>query len=67
MSKITSVADLKKKKEQVQLNLGLRENSDAADTHVQIRVGMATCGIASGARETMNFLVKKPGTRPLMR
>ncbi|HNZ68593.1 MAG: (2Fe-2S) ferredoxin domain-containing protein [Prolixibacteraceae bacterium] len=59
MSKITSVADLKKKKEQVQLNLGLRENSDAADTHVQIRVGMATCGIASGARETMNFLVEE--------
>jgi NADP-reducing hydrogenase subunit HndB len=59
MNKITSLADLKKMKEQVQSNLKMRENSDAADTLVQIRVGMATCGIASGAKETMNFLLEE--------
>ena len=59
MSKITSLADLKRMKEQVQTNLKLRENSDAADTLVQIKVGMATCGIASGAKETMNFLIEE--------
>jgi len=59
MNKITSLADLKRMKDQVQSNLRLRENSDAAETLVQIRVGMATCGIASGAKETMNFLLEE--------
>lgn len=59
MNKITSLADLKKIKDQVQSKIKLRENSDVADTLVQIRVGMATCGIASGAKETMNFLIEE--------
>jgi NADP-reducing hydrogenase subunit HndB len=59
MTKITSLAELKKIKDQVQSKMKLRENSDAADTLVQIKVGMATCGIASGARETRNFLIEE--------
>ncbi len=59
MNKITSLADLKKIKDQVQSKIKLRENSDVAETLVQIRVGMATCGIASGAKETMNFLIEE--------
>lgn len=59
MNKITSLADLKKIKDQVHSRIKLRENSDVADTLVQIKVGMATCGIASGAKETMNFLIEE--------
>lgn len=59
MNKITSLADLKKMKDQVQNRLKMRENSDAVDTLVQIKVGMATCGIASGAKDTMNFFVEE--------
>ncbi len=59
MNKITSLADLKKMKDQAQSRLKMRENSDAVDTLVQIKVGMATCGIASGAKDTMNFFVEE--------
>ncbi len=59
MNKITSLADLKKIKDQVHSKIKLRENSDAADTLVQIKVGMATCGIASGAKETMTYFIEE--------
>ena len=59
MNRITSLADLKKIRDQVQAKLRLRENSDAAENLVQIKVGMATCGIASGAKDTMTFLIEE--------
>jgi NADP-reducing hydrogenase subunit HndB len=59
MNKITSLADLKKIKDQVHAKIKMRENSDAADTLVQIKVGMATCGIASGAKETMTYFIEE--------
>ena len=59
MNKITSLADLKRIKEQVHSKIRMRENSDAADTLVQIKVGMATCGIASGAKETMTYFIEE--------
>jgi NADP-reducing hydrogenase subunit HndB len=59
MNRITSLADLKKIKDQVHAKIKMRENSDAADTLVQIKVGMATCGIASGAKETMTYFIEE--------
>lgn len=59
MNKITSLADLKRIKDQVHSKIKMRENSDAADTLVQIKVGMATCGIASGAKETMTYFIEE--------
>jgi len=59
MNKIRTLADLKKMKEEVQSKMKLREKSDSQDTLIQIKVGMATCGIASGAKETMNFLIEE--------
>lgn len=59
MSKIKSLADLKKIKEEVQSKMKLRENSDNPEQFVQVKVGMATCGIASGAKETMKFFVEE--------
>ncbi len=59
MSKITSLADLKRLKDEVQLKIRLRENSDNPEQMVQVKVGMATCGIASGAREIMKYFVEE--------
>ncbi len=59
MSKITSLADLKRLKDEVQSKIKLRENSDNPEQMVQVKVGMATCGIASGAREIMKYFVEE--------
>ena len=59
MTKIKSLADLQKIKNEVQSKIKLRENSDHPEQVVQVKVGMATCGIASGAKETMNYFVEE--------
>ncbi|WP_167605345.1 (2Fe-2S) ferredoxin domain-containing protein [Maribellus sediminis] len=59
MTKIKSLADLRKMKEEVQSKIKLRENSDNSGQLVQIKVGMATCGIASGAKDTMKFFIEE--------
>ena len=56
MNKIKSLADLKKLQAEVQSKIKLRELGDHPDNLVQIKVSMATCGIASGAKDTMNFM-----------
>ncbi len=58
-SKIKSLADLKRIKEQVQAQIKLRENSDNPERVAQVKVGMATCGIASGAKEIMKFFAEE--------
>ena len=55
--KVKSLADLKKIKADVQEKMKLREQSEYADNIVQIKVAMATCGIASGAKEVMSFMI----------
>lgn len=57
MNKIKSLADLKKLQGEVQSKIKLREKGDIPESLVQIKVSMATCGIASGAKETMNFFI----------
>jgi NADP-reducing hydrogenase subunit HndB len=56
MAKVKSLADLKKLREQLQSKLELREKGQDPDSRVQIKVAMATCGIASGAKTVMEFL-----------
>lgn len=58
MDKIKSLADLKKRREDLQANMSLRENSDSPDQVVQIKVAMSTCGIASGAKPVMDTLIE---------
>ncbi len=58
MDKITSLADLKKKRDDLQASLNLRERGDNVENLVQIKVAMATCGIASGAKQVMDFLIE---------
>lgn len=57
MTKIKSLADLKKMKEGLQSKISLREKSNNPEELVQVRVAMATCGIASGAKEVMDFMI----------
>ncbi len=57
MEKIKSLADLKKKREELQSKIELREEGDNVENLVQIKVAMATCGIASGAKQTMEAII----------
>ena len=57
MNKIKNLADLRDLKEKLQSGTKLREKSEYPELLVQIKVAMATCCIASGSRETMNYIV----------
>ena len=57
MTKVKTLADLKKIKDDFQEKLKLREKGLDSQSYVQIKVAMATCGIASGAKGIMEFLV----------
>lgn len=57
MSKITSLADLKKKREEMKSGLDIRVRATNPDSLVQVKVAMATCGIASGAKTVMEFFL----------
>lgn len=57
MNKIKNLADLRELKEKVQSKTKLRDKSEIPEQMVQIKVAMATCCIASGSRETMNYIV----------
>lgn len=57
MSRVNSLADLKKLRDDLQEKIKIRESGDHAESMVQVKVAMATCGIASGAREVFNFFL----------
>jgi NADP-reducing hydrogenase subunit HndB len=57
--KIKSLADLRSIKAEVQEKIKLREQGDNAENIVQIKVAMATCGIAAGAKGVMNFILEE--------
>lgn len=57
MSKVKSLADLRKMKESLQSKIELRENSNNPESIIQVKVAMATCGIASGAKQIMEYLI----------
>lgn len=65
MTKIKSLADLKKMKESFQSKIALREKSETPEGRVLVKVAMATCGIASGAKEVMDFLVDELDKRSI--
>ncbi|MFA8436460.1 MAG: ferredoxin [Marinifilaceae bacterium] len=65
MAKVKSLADLKRIKEELQSKMDLREKSDDPEKLVQIKVAMATCGIASGAKEVMDFMIAELAKRDI--
>jgi NADP-reducing hydrogenase subunit HndB len=59
MEKIKSLADLKKIQDQVKAKIDLREKANNPEAMVQVKVAMATCGIASGAKEVMDVMIEE--------
>ena len=58
MNKVKTLDDLKKMRESFQASLNLREKSNHPEQMVQIKVSMATCGIAAGAKEIMSYFIE---------
>ncbi len=54
--KIKSLDELKKIREESKGGVNLRHGENTGDK-IEVLVGMATCGISSGARETLNAFV----------
>ena len=54
MSKLKTLEDLKRLREEAQQDIKVR-----VETGTKIIVGMGTCGIAAGARETMHAILKE--------
>lgn len=65
MAKIKSLEELKQLREQVKSKVDLREKGDKMEKMIQVRVAMATCGIASGARNVMNAFVDEVSSQSL--
>ena len=59
MTKVKSLADLKAMREKLQSNLDVREKAENPESLVQIKVAMATCGIAAGAKQVMEHMMNK--------
>jgi (2Fe-2S) ferredoxin len=55
MSKLKSLEELERIRQAAKDKLDIRTTAESEDKII-IRVGMATCGIASGARETMQAI-----------
>ena len=60
MPKLKSLDDLKRVREEAQQSLKTR-----IDTGTTIIVGMGTCGIAAGARETMHAILEELNRRDI--
>lgn len=58
-----SIAELQAIKEKAKAKLNVREES--VGEHTRIVVGMATCGIAAGARPVLNAFVEETARRGL--
>jgi NADP-reducing hydrogenase subunit HndB len=59
MEKIKTLADLKKMQENLRAKIDLREKSNDPEAMIQVKVAMATCGIASGAKEVMEVFIEE--------
>lgn len=59
MSKIKSLDELRRMKARLENEMDIREKSNNPEKFTQIRVAMATCGIAAGARVVMNAIVDR--------
>ena len=56
---IKSLDELKKIKEEYKDRVKLRSNPETSGEETEILVGMATCGISSGSRETFNEFIEE--------
>lgn len=63
--KIKSPDELKRIREEHRNIVGLRQTGENSGEKIEILVGMATCGIASGAKETFNAFKEEVGKQGL--
>ncbi len=56
MRKIKSLAELRRMRDQLTSKTSFQEKGEYPESRIRIKVAMATCSIASGSRETMNYL-----------
>jgi Ferredoxin len=56
MDRLKSIEELQRIRQAAKDKIDLRSTAESED-RIIIRVGMATCGIASGARTTMNAII----------
>ena len=61
MEKIKSLSDLKKKREELQSALKLSEQGEK----ILVKVAMATCSIASGAKDVMEVIISECNKRSI--
>ena len=59
MTEIKTLADLKKKQDEVKSKIDLRNKAENPEARVQVKVAMATCGIAAGAKKVMEYFVEE--------
>lgn len=59
MTKVKTLDDLKKLRQELQDKLKVREKGLDSGNLVQVKVAMATCGIASGAKGIMDFFLEE--------
>lgn len=65
MKDIKTLADLKKKQDEMRSRIKLRDSAENPESFVQVKVAMATCGIASGAKEVMEYFVDELDKRSI--
>jgi (2Fe-2S) ferredoxin len=58
MTMIKSLDELKTLRDKYKSSVDMRSNENE-ENRIRIAVGMATCGIASGSRETINSIVEE--------
>jgi len=56
MGKVKTLEDLRKLRENLKGKTTLRDKSENSEKLIQVKVAMATCCIASGSRDTMNYI-----------
>ena len=59
MSRITSLADLNRKRDEMKSGQNIRNKALNPDNIVQVKVSMSTCGIASGAKAISDFFLEQ--------
>lgn len=59
MEKVRSLAELKKLQENLRTKFEPVANSNDPGARIRVKVAMATCGIASGAREVMEIFIEE--------
>lgn len=60
-----SLEELQALRTRVKNSVDLREKGEQAENMVIVRVAMATCGIAAGAREIMNYFSEEVNAKGL--